>query len=408
LGTTDKPLEYAELEMIEPDEATALIMSDSARTPVEEVSIVEAQGRYLPTTLSARLTMPRFDKAAVDGIGIGAAETAEELRLIATIAAGTPDDPEISSGECVKIMTGAPVPPGVARIVRFEYTRSVEREGTTWFRILQDESITNIAYKGENILPGDTLLTPRRLTGADIGIAASQGYATVPVSRPVRVVIVTTGSELEEPGSILGAAAIYDGNSYQLAAMASALGAEVIRTGIVEDDRAVLRRRLEDAIDSGDVVIVSGGVSMGELDFVPDTLESLGVAPVFHGLAMKPGRPTFFGRRGETAVFGLPGNPVSTIVQFEVFIAPLITQRMGVAYTPRERHVTLSEPFRRRNPDRHEYRPAVVDADNRATLVPYKGSGHVAALAAANAFVRIDRGIDSIPEGGTVHARLIR
>jgi molybdopterin molybdotransferase len=401
-------MEYAELGMIEPEEATARILDETVRTPVEEVSIVESLDRYLPETLPARLTMPRFDKAAVDGIGIGATETAEELRLIGGIAAGDADRPVISPGECVKIMTGAPVPPGVARIIRFEYTQSVEREGATWFRIVREESIDNIAYRGENINPGDTLLTPRRLTGTDIGIAASQGYAALPVSRPVRVAIVATGSELEEPGSPLGEAAIYDGNSYQLAAMASALGAEVFRMGIVEDEPAVLRRRLDEALGTGELVIVSGGVSMGELDYVPETLESLGVTPVFHGLAMKPGRPTFFGRRDETAVFGLPGNPVSTIVQFEVFIAPLLAKRMGVVYTPRERSVTLSEPFRRRNSDRCEYRPAAVDMNDRATLVPYKGSGHVAALASANAFVRIDRGVESIPEGGTVHARFIR
>jgi molybdopterin molybdotransferase len=402
------PIEYAELGMLEPNEASALVMGETYRTPIEEVPIDEATGRYLPLTLAARVTMPRFNKAAVDGIGIGPGEIAGELREIGSVAAGDADMPKLSPGECIKIMTGAPVPAGVDRIVRLEYTQSVERDGATWFRILREESIDNIAYEGENVTRGDILLTPRRLTGIDIGVAASQGYATLPVSRPVNVVVVATGSELAEPGSPLGKATIYDSNSYQLVAMASALGSDVSRMGIVKDDPDVLQRRLDEALTTGAVVIVSGGVSMGDLDYVPETLESLGVTPVFHGLAMKPGRPTFFGRRDETAVFGLPGNPVSTIVQFEVFIAPLITQRMGVGHTPRERSVTLSKPFRRRNADRHEYLPAMVDMDGRATLVPYKGSGHVAALASANAFVRIDRGVESIPAGGTVHARFIR
>ncbi len=147
---------------------------------------------------------------------------------------------------------------------------------------------------------------------------------------------------------------------------------------------------------------------MGELDYVPSTLESLGVETGFHGLAMKPGRPTYFGRRGETVVFGLPGNPVSTAVQFELFITPLIRRRMGVPCVPREGFVTLAHPFRRKNADRHEYRPGTVDIHNRVTMVPYKGSGHVAALAAANALIRVDRGVAEIAEGETVYARYIR
>ncbi|MFP4211732.1 MAG: gephyrin-like molybdotransferase Glp [Alkalispirochaeta sp.] len=404
----ESPRGYEELGMIEPDEAATIIANERVRTATEEVPLTEGVGRFLNTPLPARLTLPRFDKAAVDGIGIGPRDASTEFRLVGTIAAGDEGVPTISPGECIKIMTGAPVPPGVDRVVRFEYTRSWEDDGETIFRIVREESGANIAWKGENINPGDELLTPRRLTGVDIGIAASHGYAVLPVARPVRVVIVATGSELTPPGEPLADAAIYDGNSYQLAAMAESAGAAVVRTGIVPDDRDLLRRRLDEALTDGEIVVVSGGVSMGELDYVPSTLESLGVETGFHGLAMKPGRPTYFGRRGETVVFGLPGNPVSTAVQFELFITPLIRRRMGVPCVPREGFVTLAHPFRRKNADRHEYRPGTVDIHNRVTMVPYKGSGHVAALAAANALIRVDRGVAEIAEGETVYARYIR
>ncbi len=200
--------------MIEPDEAATIIANERVRTATEEVPLTEGVGRFLNTPLPARLTLPRFDKAAVDGIGIGPRDASTEFRLVGTIAAGDEGVPTISPGECIKIMTGAPVPPGVDRVVRFEYTRSWEDDGETIFRIVREESGANIAWKGENINPGDELLTPRRLTGVDIGIAASHGYAVLPVARPVRGVIVATGGELIPPGEPPAGAAIYVANTH--------------------------------------------------------------------------------------------------------------------------------------------------------------------------------------------------
>lgn len=399
---------YPELGMMEPETAAGIIADEDIQPVVEQVPLEHAVGRFLTETLPATLTIPRFDKAAVDGIGIREGDTSTEFRQTGSIAAGEEPRLSLQAGECITIMTGAPVPAAVKRIVRFEYTESQAVQGETVFRIVQEERATNIAYRGENIRPGDTLLTPRRLTGVDLGIAASHGYTTLSVAQPVTVAIVVTGSELVVPGDTLGDAAIYDGNSYQLAAMATAAGAKAIRFGIVADDPGETRERLAEALDSAQIVVVSGGVSMGDLDYVPATLKDLGVAPGFHGLAVKPGRPTFFGRCGDTAVFGLPGNPVSTAVQFELLVTPLIWKRSGVTYTPREGYVTLTEPFRRRSTDRHEYRPALVDTHHRATLLAYKGSGHLAALATANAVVRIDRGVESLEEGELVYARFLR
>lgn len=399
---------YPELGMMEPERAAAIVADENIPPVTEEVPLERALGRFLTETLPAKLTMPRFDKAAVDGIGVRDSDQSAEFRLVGSIAAGDDSGIALEPGECVTIMTGAPVPAGIDRIIRFEFTESHPVEDTTVFRVIREERATNIAYRGENIIPGYTLLTPRRLTGVDLGIAASHGYATLPVARPVTVAVVVTGSELAVPGEALGDAAIYDGNSYQLAAMADAAGAEATRLGIVVDDPAETRARLAEAMERAQIVVISGGVSMGELDYVPEALQELGVEPGFHGIAVKPGRPTFFGRRGETAVFGLPGNPVSTAVQFELLVTPLIWKRSGVPYTPREAWVTLTEPFRRRNADRHEYRPAVVDAHRRATPLGYMGSGHIAALAEANAVIRIDRGVEALEEGAVVYARYLR
>jgi molybdopterin molybdotransferase len=161
------------------------------------------------------------------------------------------------------------------------------------------------------------------------------------------------------------------------------------------------------AIDTHDVVVCSGGVSMGDMDFLPTALETLQAEIHFHGLAMKPGRPTLFATSGGTLIFGLPGNPVSTLVQFEMFIAPALAEMQGLTYTPRETSLPLAKPFSRGKTDRHEYLPGYVQ-DGKIERVTYQGSGHLSALAAAELIFRIDRGVTSVPAGGEVYARYIR
>jgi molybdopterin molybdotransferase len=408
---------------LNPDQACALVLEGVKPSGREEVILNEALYRVTAEPLTARLEDPRFDKSAVDGIGVRGEDPADEFEIIGEIAAGDDKAPALKSGQAVRIMTGARVPPDVGRVIKFEncsFTAAGTVTGTVTgddgtaparARIVEPETITNIALRGENTSVGALLMPPRRLCPQDIGILAAQGYTTVPVHRKPRVAVIATGDEIYPAGAELPPSGIYDSNSAQLTASARSAHAEATNLGILVDVPERIRERLGENLGKFDVIVLSGGVSMGDLDFIPDALTELGARIVFHGLAVKPGRPTLFAvyQDGEqtTRVFGLPGNPVSTLVQFELLVKPLLYALEGSEYQPREGRLPLMERMRRRNADRHEFLPGV---DRAGTVVPlrYKGSGHLSALAEATLIYRIDRGVESLEAGDEVYVRYLR
>ncbi len=406
-----RPTTFLDLE-----EAFDILQSKLLPLPEESVALRGALGRVLPRELPARIDQPRFRKSAVDGYGVLPGQEDEPFRVVASIVAGeerTPGKPSnLSSGEALRIMTGAVVPPDIERVLRLEYTETVTA-GTSpaedpRFRRKRFEEQTNIAEEGENIRSGEPLLSPRRLTALDIGILASQGYAEVAVYRRPQVAVFSTGTELYSPEKEeIPSYAIYDSNSFQLTALAEANLAVAENRGMLGDDQAAITEALARAIEESDVVIVSGGVSMGDLDFVPAALADLGASIHFHGLAVKPGKPTLFATLEKTLIFGLPGNPVSTAAQFEMLIAPALHALQGLVYTPREARVPLASPFRRKNADRHEFLPGYY-RDGKVHQISYRGSGHLSALADAELLFRVDRGVREVAAGEEVYARFIR
>lgn len=393
---------------LDPEEAFDILQSKLFLLDVEEIALADAHGRVLARELPARLDQPRFRKAAVDGYGVLPGQGENPFEVRGSIAAGdkvVPGEPwGLKADEGIRVMTGAVVPPDVQRLLRFEYTE--EREGRV--RRVREEEQTNIAEAGENIRAGDPLLSPRRLTALDIGILASQGYATVPVYRQPRVAVLSTGTELYAPeAGEIPPYAIYDSNSYQLTALANQNLSNAENRGILGDDQGAITVALRRAVDETDVVIASGGVSMGDLDFVPAALGEIGASIHFHGLAVKPGKPTLFATVGRTLIFGLPGNPVSTAAQFELFIAPALHALQGLSYSPREARLPLARPFRRNNADRHEFLPGYY-RDGSVHQIDYRGSGHLSALADAELLFRIDRGVTEVAAGEEVYARFIR
>lgn len=408
-STTKKPDSF-----LDPDAAAAIVAAATPRLETEEVALPLARSRLLATPLTARTDQPRFRKAAVDGYGVPTGQRDRPCVIVGSIAAGDDVDPEapagLKPGEALRIMTGAVVPPDVERIVRFEFAEDLppDEQGRPRARDITGEKPTNIAARGENIRAGAPLLTPRRLTAMDIGILASQGYATVPVVRRPRVRVISTGTELRTPEERdIPAYAIWDSNSYQLAALAQEFSADVENYGIIPDKQSTITRTLREATAHADLVICSGGVSMGDLDLVPTGLLEIGATIRFHGLAMKPGRPTLFGTVGDTLVFGLPGNPVSTIAQFELLIAPALAAMQGLTYHPREAMLPLAARFSRSKADRHEFLPGYI-RDGQIHRVSYQGSGHLSALADTQIIFRIDRGIRYVDAGERVYARWIR
>lgn len=396
---------------LEPDEAHRIVLEHTPTLGSETVGLEDALGRVLAEALPARLDQPRFDKAAVDGFGVGANDPGP-WRDTGLIAAGEQRPPEqpwgLRPGETVRIMTGAPVPPDVSRLLRVEFTQTedgVISEHTS-------DEIDNIARKGENIRAGEPLLGPRLLNGMDLGILASQGYADIPVRRRPRVAILSTGTELRSVSTDpLEAWAIYDSNGHQLTGMSKLVHCDAENRGIITDTETATVNAIGEAIDSSDVVVLSGGVSMGELDYVPGALASIGAQTVFHGVAMKPGKPVLFAvaRRADrdVLVFGLPGNPVSTFVQFNLLIAPALARMQGLRLDAAVFAAPLASGFSRGRADRHEYRPARLE-DGRVVPIDYQGSGHLSALADADVMYHIPRNVQTIQKGEEVRVRPIR
>lgn len=391
--------------MIHPDEALKIVLSCRQRPQVETVPLDQALGRVLAAPVASSMDQPPFSKAAVDGWAWNSEASGlapDSLAVRNVIAAGESDQRPLGAGETVKVMTGAPLPPGADRIQKVECAQ--ESDGAV--RFTKPERIDNVIQRGENARTGDTIVSPRQLDAQDLAILAADGRNRVDVAvRPV-VGILSTGAELAQPGENLKPGWIYDSNRTQLAAHLS--GIAVIRDfGTLPDDYDATLAAVGSALSQCDVLVLSGGVSMGDYDYVPKALTAAGVQTLFHGVAVKPGKPTFFGTSAKSYVFGLPGNPVSVFVNTEFLVKPLLYGLQGVEYRGLSAPVTLSEGIRRGSTERVEFLPVSIDADG-AKPVPYGGSSALQALAHACGFVRLEQGQKEISAGSVVHVRLVR
>ncbi len=389
--------------MLDPDKALKQIMSFKRTPQTEDCPVTEALNRVLTEEIFSPLESPPFDKAAMDGYAVRGSDPTESYRIIETIAAGATPEHKVGHGECSKIMTGAMMPKGADKVIRVEFTE--EREGR--MRLTKNEPYSNVIKRGENLKIGEAVLSPRVLCPQDIGVLSSLGLKCVKVAKKPLVGVIATGSEIKEPGDELSAGQIYNSNGCQLRAQILAMGCRCEYYGIAPDEPAQLGDIVERRLAECDVLLLSGGVSMGSYDYVPEMLAAKGVKIHFHKLAIKPGKPTLFGQRDDCFVYGLPGNPVSTFVIFEVLVKPFLYGLMGFDWTPGTAAGRLMEDFTRRETVRTEYLP-VIFTDGKIHTVSYHGSSHLNALSETNALVRIDRGIERIEKGTTLHARFIR
>jgi molybdopterin molybdotransferase len=372
----------------------------TAKPSIETVPLAEALGRVLARPLTSPIDSPPFDKSAMDGFAIGAEDDSPEYRILSVVAAGCLPDRAVKRGECARIMTGAMLPPGTARVIRKELAE--EKAGT--MRPLGPEPSDNVIRRGASIHTGDLVLGPRQLRPQDIGILAASGIAAVPVAVAPLVGILTTGSEIRPPGEPLDPGQIYDSNGPQLAAELAAMRCPSRSFGRVADRPDALREAVASALDSCRLLLLTGGVSEGDFDYVPRSLQSLGAEILIHGVAIKPGKPTLFARMGDRFIFGLPGNPVSTFVIFEVFVKELLYRLMGVDWSPPTLAAELGERVARRSAERTEFLPVRFLA-GKAFPVAYHGSADLNALAETHGLVRIEKGVAAIEKGETVDVR---
>jgi molybdopterin molybdotransferase len=339
----------------------------------------------------------------MDGYALSADDPAGRFRVGEMIPAGAVPARPLRKGECAKIMTGGMLPRGADAVVRKEWT--AEEDG--WMRIVKPDDASNVCRKGEDVRPGDVVLKRgARIRPQEIGILASLGLDTITAYVPPSVAVIATGSEIVEPGRPLGKGCIYDSNSYSLAAQVAETGAAVKIRRRAADRPALIRKAIADALDRCDLVLVSGGVSAGDLDFVPGILRELGVTLHFEQIAVQPGKPTVFGTRRGKIIFGVPGNPVSTFVIFEVFIKPVLLRMMGLEEEPRFVRAAMEKDLVRRRTERAAFVPVRVRGDAMIQL-DYHGSAHIHALGRADGLLYIPRGRAGYAAGSRVDVRLI-
>lgn len=393
--------------MIPPEQARAHVLERVPVLPAVAVDLPDAVGCVTAEAVTASDPIPSFDNTAMDGYALRAADVADaaetaptRLHVVATLAAGTGERPEIGPGQAARIMTGAPVPPGADAVVMVELT---ERDGddAVLVRAAVPEG-NHVRRVGEDIRPGDEVVAEGTvLTPAHIGVLSSVGRETVTVRRPPKVGVLSTGDELVTAPAPLAFGQIRDSNRPMLLAAVADAGFTPVNLGTVPDDEDVLRSTLAAAVAECDAVVTSGGVSVGDFDLMKQVLDDLGDM-AWMQIAIRPAKPFAFGLVEGTPVFGLPGNPVSSLVSFELFARPGLRQMMRHPRLDRTRLEAVADADFVRRPDgkTHFVRAVATYADGAVHLTPVGGQGshQLAAMASANALAVVPDG-DGVAAG---------
>ncbi len=395
--------------MLTIDEAVQIILDSVQPTGVETVGLTEATGRVLAEEVFADSDVPFTDNSAMDGYAVcsesvaGAAEgNPAILDVMEEVPAGKVPERPVKPGVATRIMTGAPVPYGADAVVMVENT---ERRGDRVAVKAPAPAGANIRRAGEDIRKGARLFCPGRIMRpADVGVIASAGRARIEVARCPVVGIISTGDEIIEPDTPAGAGKVRNSNSYTLFALCRAAGADPRYLGIAPDHRDEIEAAFRNAARTCDAVITSGGVSVGDFDFVKDVLQSIGVIQ-FWKVKIKPGKPLAFGSLGGPLLFGLPGNPVSVMVSFEMFVRPALLKMMGASNIFRPKTTASMEHDIEDKPARAKVFRGIASRTDRGFTVRTtggQGSGILTSMALANCFIYIPDGIATVTKDETV------
>jgi molybdenum cofactor synthesis domain-containing protein len=393
-----------------PQEAWEIIARHLRPLASEQVPVTEAGGRILAVDLRAPEDFPPFAASTMDGFAVSSDDTSPWREILGDQPAGKVLDVEVTDGYAVRIMTGAPLPPGADAVVPVEATELAEDHVVIHQEeVAPGENVRQIGSdlkKGDLVLPAGTQLGP-----AEIGLIASMGLTPVPVSRRPRVSVISTGDELVEPEQPVGPGQIRDSNRFSLKTALLEAGADVTWTGMAPDRREDLETLLNERTATDDIVITSGGVSMGELDLIKAILfDAPDVDVHFRRLYLKPGKPLNFATKGDTLIFGLPGNPVSSLVTFEVFIRRTLLTMAGATRTERPRlRVKLDREIE--PGDRIEFVRGVVSQDASGDLIGrstgMQRSSRLASFIGANALLVIAPRESTYLPGETVEAIML-
>ena len=387
------------------DEALKIVLDSANKLGSERVDISQATNRILAEDVESDMDMPPRDRSVFDGYTCCRQDLANELKIIETIRTGMPPKKTIGPNQCAKIMTGATVPRGADCVFMVEFT---ENPTADTVRFTGETTDDNIRPQGRDIKTGQVVLgNGARIKPQHVAVLATVGHAEVLVSSKPMVGIIATGDELVEPHSKPSPWRHRNSNSPQLAAQLESLGTIVTDYGIAKDTSDEIDLIFKKAAVENDVVLLSGGVSMGDFDFVPGILKKNNIELLFEKISLKPGKPTVFGISENLYCFGLPGNPVSTFVVFELIVKPFLYKLMGHDYTPPNIQMPLSETISRKDTERRSWTPIAITDTGTLRKVEYHDSGHINALSGADGLVCMDIGVAEIPKGTFVQIRLI-
>jgi molybdopterin molybdotransferase len=380
-------------------------------TPIsesEKIPTQETLGRILAEDIVPRIDVPAHDNSAMDGYAVRFSDLHEStpLKEAGTALAGKPFHGKLGPGECVRIMTGAVMPAGADTVVIQEVVKR-QNDGITIPP--GQKKAQNVRYAGEDLKVGVAVLGPGRLLKpADVGLIASLGIGEVRVKRRLRVAFFATGDELASIGAPLKEGEVYDSNRYTLHGMLARLGVEAIDMGVVRDDPAQLEVAFRQAAEKADVVITTGGVSVGEADFIKQMMAKLGEV-LFWKIAMRPGRPMAFGRIGDAFLFGLPGNPVAVMVTFYQFVRDALLHMSGREDAPIPLLQAVSAENLRKVPGRTEYQRGVLFKEQnqwKVRTTGQQGSGVLRSMSEANCFIVLEHERGQVKAGEPVSVQL--
>lgn len=376
--------------MITFEEALAIINNIPVRPHAEKVILSEAAGRVLAEDISSDVEMPPFNKSAVDGYACRRAELPGPFEVLEIVPAGVLPALPVGPGQCSKIMTGAMVPEGADTVIMVEHTETLT-DGRILF--LKEKTSSNIAWKAEDVKEGQlvlqkgTLLKPHH-----VAVLAAVGCSHPFVYRRPVIGIISTGNELVEPWQKPEGGQIRNSNAHQLMAQASASGFPYEYIGIASDTPEDTRQMMIKGFEKSDILLLTGGVSMGDFDFVPAVMHELGVNILFKSIAVQPGRPTVLGIKENKFLFGLPGNPVSSFVQFELLVKQLAYRFMGHQLEPRTVKLPMAADYNRKKAERKSFIPVCINANGKIEPLEYHGSAHIHAYEGADGIMSVEIG----------------
>ncbi len=387
--------------MLEVAAALEIVVGRAVTLSSETMPLSQAVGRVIAESVASDIDSPPYTKALMDGYAIRSVDCTgpATLTVIEEVAAGRMPTKALAAGHATRIMTGAPIPEAADAVIPHEETDANGSSVQLRRAVRAGESILERAHEmraGEVVVSVGT-----RLTAQAIGLLAAVGRATVRVHRAARVAVLATGDELVEADAKPGPGQIRNSNGPMLVALGMQAGAVVEYLGIATDVRESLHRLISRGLETADVLILAGGVSAGKFDLVPGVLADCGVTAHFHKIQMKPGKPLFFGSHGDRLVFGLPGNPVSSFVGFELFVRPALRKMMGhTDIGPRFVNMPLAAPVKAKG-DRPTYAPARIETTDGIRVRPtaWFGSADLRGLLAANALVCVPAGVTDLKAG---------